>query len=59
MSTQPGIGQALAELVRRLTPEEKREFVHWLSWEELEALRREGSGPSESEETVTYPVRRG
>jgi len=41
MSVQLGVGQALAELVRRLTPEEKREFVRWFSWQELDLLRQE------------------
>lgn len=40
VKTRTGIGQALAELVNRLTPEEKQEFAQALSWEELEPLRQ-------------------
>ena len=42
MTVQPRTGQALAELVGQLTPEEKQEFVRWLSRDALEALRNEG-----------------
>lgn len=49
MTRQPGIGEALAELVRRLTPEEKREFARAFSWEELEALRRQGQKGAEEQ----------
>ncbi len=65
MAEQLGIGQALAELVKRLTSEEKREFVRWLSWEELEGLRHEVvdtfaslSPGLESEEAVAQSPRR-
>lgn len=58
MSTQSGIGQALAELVGRLTPEEKQEFARSLSWKELEVLRRQGPIPGLAEGPVAHPGRR-
>ncbi|MBU1660247.1 MAG: hypothetical protein KKD28_02095 [Chloroflexi bacterium] len=58
MVTQTGIGKSLAELVERLLPEEKQEFVHWLSWDELVALRREETVLAPVEESVAQPVRR-
>jgi hypothetical protein len=59
MSTQSGIGQALAELVGRLTPDEKREFARSLGWKELEVLRRQGPVPGLADEgTVAHPGRR-
>jgi len=48
MTMQAGIGQALAELVRRLTLEEKREFARWLRWDELDTLRNQGPVPDPS-----------
>ncbi len=58
MRTQTGVGQALAELVKRLSPEEKKDFVHWLSWDELEILRREEWSLSRVSEVAVQPVRR-
>lgn len=49
MKTGTGIGQALAELVNRLTQEERIEFAQSLSWEELEPLRHTES-PAGSKE---------
>lgn len=57
ITSEPGIGRVLAELVQRLTREEKREFVRWLSWEELETLRREGVVPRPTEDTDAPPAR--
>lgn len=59
MTTRLGIGQALAELVSRLSSEEKREFARWLSWEELEALRREEPIAGSAEEETRSARRLG
>jgi hypothetical protein len=58
MRTPPGIGQALAELVKRLTPEEKQELAHSLSWEDLEALRHPGPHPGSTGGTAAHSPRR-